>query len=245
MKKNILLWGLWIFLLVIGTSTSYEIGDTISENKKSLQGIRKTLQELDNKIESRTYNFDSINVILQGLRTSINDINTRLDSNDDRFRTSVGEINDILQELDELLNPPVEETVEEPVVENNLGANAGFGELSGTLATGNGGEGTLSVDVSEPVETTEPITINEYIPPKRCTVPKTNVSLSDFTQDVYLTRPLEFTAEFDLRNGEPTNLEFVGSSNRDTRRAVTRYINAIDFGTETINGCKIPFKFTF
>ena len=240
MKKNILLWGLWIFLLVIGTSTSYEIGDTISENKKSLQGIRKTLQELDNKVESKTYNFDSINVILQGLRTSINEINARLDSNDDRFRTSIGEINNILQELDELLNAPVEE----PIVEET-GANAGFGELSGTLATGNGGEGILSIGVSEPVETTEPITINEYIPPKRCTVPKTNVSLSDFTQDVYLTRPLEFTAEFDLRNGEPTNLEFVGSSNRDTRRAVTRYINAIDFGTETINGCKIPFKFTF
>ena len=240
MKKNILIWGLWIFLLVIGTSTSYEIGDTISENKKSLQGIRKTLQELDNKIESRTYNFDSINVILQGLRTSINDINARLDSNDDRFRISIGEINNILQELDELLNSPVEE----PIVEET-GANAGFGELSGTLATGNGGEGILSVGVSEPVETTEPILISEYIPPKRCMVPKTNVSLADFTQDVYLTRPLEFTAEFDLRNGEPTNLEFVGSSNRDTRRAVTRYINAIDFGTETINGCKIPFKFTF
>lgn len=240
MKKNILLWGLWIFLLVIGTSTSYEIGDTISENKKSLQGIRKTLQELDNKIESRTYNFDSINVILQGLRTSINEINARLDSNDDRFRTSVGEINNILQELDELLNAPIEE----PVVEET-GANAGFGELSGTLATGNGGEGILSIGVSEPVETSEPITISEYIPPKRCTVPQTNVSLSDFTQDVYLTRPLEFTAEFDLRNGEPVNFEFTGSSNRDTRKAVTRYINAIDFGTETINGCKIPFKFTF
>jgi hypothetical protein len=240
MKKNILIWGLWIFLLVIGTSTSYEIGDTISENKKSLQGIRKTLQELDNKIESKTYNFDNINVTLQGLRTSINDINTRLDSNDDRFRTSVGEINDILQELDELLNAPVEEPVAE-----ETGANAGFGELSGTLATGNGGEGILSIGVSEPVENTEPITISEYIPPKRCTVPKTNVSLSDFTQDVYLTRPLEFIAEFDLRNGEPINFVFTGSSNRDTRKAVTRYINAIDFGTETINGCKIPFKFTF
>ena len=240
MKKNILLWGLWIFLLVIGTSTSYEIGDTISENKKSLQGIRKTLQELDNKIESKTYNFDSINVILQGLRTSINDINTRLDSNDDRFRTSVGEINDILQELDELLNPPVEE----PVVEET-GANAGFGELSGTLATGNGGEGILSIGVSEPVETTEPITINEYIPPKRCTVPKTNLNMADFLGNVSLSRPLEFIAEFDLVNGKPTNFEFVGSSNRDTRKAVSNYINAIDFGTETINGCKIPFKFTF
>jgi hypothetical protein len=239
MKKNILLWGLWIFLLVIGTSSSYEIGDTLSENKKSLQGIRKTLQELDNKIESKTYNFDNINVTLQGLRTSINDINARLDSNDDRFRTSVGEINDILQELDELLNPPVEE----PVVEET-GANAGFGELSGTLATGNGGEGILSIGVSEPVETSEPITISEYIPPKRCTVPKTDLNMADFLGNVYLSRPLEFTAEFDLRNGEPTNLEFIGSSNRDTRRAVTRYINAIDFGTETINGCKIPFKFT-
>lgn len=239
MKKNILIWGLWIFLLVIGTSSSYEIGDTLSENKKSLQGIRKTLQELDNKIESRTYNFDSINVILQGLRTSINDINARLDSNDDRFRTSIGEINNILQELDELLNPPVEE----PIVEE-AGANAGFGELSGTLATGNGGEGILSIGVSEPVETSEPITISEYIPPKRCTVPKTDLNMADFLGNVSLSRPLEFTAEFDLRNGEPTNLEFIGSSNRDTRRAVTRYINAIDFGTETINGCKIPFKFT-
>jgi hypothetical protein len=239
MKKNILIWGLWIFLLVIGTSSSYEIGDTLSDNKKSLQGIRKTLQELDNKIESKTYNFDNINVTLQGLRTSINDINARLDSNDDRFRTSVGEINDILQELDELLNEPVEE----PVVEET-GANAGFGELSGTLATGSGGEGNLSIDVSEPVENTEPITVSEYIPPKRCTVPKTDLNMADFLGNVYLSRPLEFTAEFDLRNGEPTNLEFIGSSNRDTRRAVTRYINAIDFGTETINGCKIPFKFT-
>lgn len=244
MKKNILLWGLWIFLLVIGTSTSYEIGDTISENKKSLQGIRKTLQELDKKIESRTYNFDSINVILQGLRTSINEINARLDSNDDRFRTSVGEINDILQELDELLNPPVEKSVEEPVVENNLGVNAGFGELSGTLATGNGGEGILSIGVSEPVETTQPILISEYIPPKRCVVPQTDLNMADFLGNVSLARPLQFTAEFDLVNGEPVDLEFVGSSNRDTRKAVTRYINAIDFGTETINGCKIPFKFT-
>ena len=239
MKKNILLWGLWIFLLVIGTSTSYEIGDTITENKKSLQGIRKTLQELDNKVESKTYNFDSINVILQGLRTSINEINARLDSNDDRFRTSIGEINNILQELDELLNAPVEE----PVVEET-GANAGFGELSGTLATGNGGEGVLSVGVSEPVETTEPILISEYIPPKRCTVPKTNLNMADFLGNVYLSRPLEFTAEFNLVNGEPVDLEFVGSSNRDTRKAVTRYISAIDFGTETIRGCKIPFKFT-
>jgi len=245
MKKEIIFWVLWIALLVVGISATNQIGESINDNKNNLQGVRKTLQELDNKIESKTYNFDSINVILQGLRTSINEINARLDSNDDRFRTSVGEINDILQELEELLNPPVEETIEEPVVDNNLGVNAGFGELSGTLATGNGGEGILSVGVSEPVETSEPILISEYIPPKRCTVPKTNVSLSDFTQDVYLTRPLEFTAEFDLRNGEPTNLEFVGSSNRDTRRAVTRYINAIDFGTETINGCKIPFKFTF
>jgi len=117
--------------------------------------------------------------------------------------------------------------------------------LSGTLATGNGGEGVLSVGVSEPVETTEPILISEYIPPKRCTIPKTDLNMSDFLGNIYLSRPLEFTAKFDLRNGEPTNLEFVGSSNRDTRRAVTKYINAIDFGTETINGCKIPFKFTF
>ena len=240
MKREIIFWVLWVALLVVGISATNQIGESINANKNNLQGVRKTLQELDNKIESRTYNFDSINVILQGLRSSINDINARLDSNDDRFRTSVGEINDILQKLDELLNAPVEEPVAE-----ETGANAGFGELSGTLATGNGGEGILSVGVSEPVETTEPITISEYIPPKRCTVPKTNVSLSDFTQDVYLTRPLEFTAEFDLRNGEPINFEFTGSSNRDTRKAVTRYINAIDFGTETINGCKIPFKFTF
>lgn len=230
MKREIIFWVLWVALLVVGISATNQIGESINDNKNNLQGVRKTLQELDNKIESKTYNFDSINVTLQGLRTSINDINARLDSNDDRFRTSVGEINDILQELDELLNAPVEET----------GANAGFGELSGTLATGNGGEGILSIGVSEPVENIEPITI-----PKRCTVPKTNVSLSDFTQDVYLTRPLEFTAEFDLINGEPINFEFTGSSNRDTRKAVTRYINAIDFGTETINGCKIPFKFTF
>ena len=240
MKKDIILWGLWVAILVGGIASAYETSNGIDKNYKSLQGVNRSLKELEKKVESKTYNFDSINVILQGLRSSINDINARLDSNDDRFRISIGEINNILQELDELLNAPVEE----PIVEET-GANAGFGELSGTLATGNGGEGTLSVDVSEPVETTEPITINEYIPPKRCTVPKTNVSLSDFTQDVYLTRPVEFTAEFDLRNGEPTNLEFVGSSNRDTRRAVTRYINAIDFGTETINGCKIPFKFTF
>ena len=235
MKREIIFWVLWVALLVVGISATNQIGESINDNKNNLQGVRKTLQELDKKIESKTYNFDSINVTLQGLRTSINDINARLDSNDDRFRTSVGEINDILQELDELLNAPAEET----------GANAGFGELSGTLATGNGGEGILSIEVSEPVERTEPITINEYIPPKRCTVPKTNVSLSDFTQNVYLTRPLEFTAEFDLINGEPINFEFTGSSTRDTRKAVTRYINAIDFGTETINGCKIPFKFTF
>ena len=240
MKKDIIFWGLWIVLVVLGVSSAYETTNGINNNSDSVQKLRRSLQELENKFTVKQDSFQEIKINLQGLRTSINDINARLDSNDDRFRISIGEINNILQELDELLNAPVEE----PIVEET-GANAGFGELSGTLATGNGGEGILSVGVSEPVETTEPITINEYIPPKRCTVPKTNVSLSDFTQDVYLTRPLEFTAEFDLRNGEPTNLEFVGSSNRDTRRAVTRYINAIDFGTETINGCKIPFKFTF
>ena len=240
MKKNILLWGLWLVILVGGISSAYETNNDIDKNYKSLQGVNRSLKELEKKVESKTYNFDSINVILQGLRTSINEINARLDSNDDRFRTSVGEINDILQELDELLNPPVEE----PVVENNLGVNAGFGELSGTLATNNGGEGILSIGVSEPVETTEPIVIAEYIPPKRCVVPQTDLNMADFLGNVYLSRPLEFTAEFDLVNGEPINFEFVGSSNRDTRRAVTRYINAIDFGTETINGCKIPFKFT-
>jgi hypothetical protein len=177
------------------------------------------------------------------LRASINEINARLDSNDDRFRTSVGEINDILQKLDGLINSPVEEPIEEYVEE--LGVNAGFGELTGTLATGNGGEGILPIGVSEPVETTEPITINEYIPPKTCTVPKTNLNMADFLGNVSLSRPLEFIAEFDLVNGKPTNFEFVGSSNRDTRKAVSNYINAIDFGTETINGCKIPFKFTF
>jgi len=240
MKKDIILWGLWVAILVGGISSAYETSNGIDKNYKSLQGVNRSLKELEKKVESKTYNFDSINVILQGLRTSINEINARLDSNDDRFRTSVGEINDILQELDELLNPPVEE----PVVENNLGVNAGFGELSGTLATNNGGEGILSIGVSEPVETTEPITINEYIPPKRCVVPQTDLNMADFLGNVYLSRPLEFTAEFDLVNGEPINFEFVGSSNRDTRRAVTRYISAIDFGTETINGCKIPFKFT-
>jgi len=238
MKKDIILWGLWLVILVGGISSAYETNNDIDKNYKSLQGVNRSLKELEKKVESKTYNFDSINVILQGLRTSINDINTRLDSNDDRFRTSIGEINNILQELDELLNAQVEEPVEE------TGANAGFGELSGTLATGNGGEGVLSVGVSEPVETTEPILISEYIPPKRCTIPKTDLNMSDFLGNIYLSRPLEFTAKFDLRNGEPTNLEFVGSSNRDTRRAVTKYINAIDFGTETINGCKLPFKFT-
>jgi len=240
MKKDIILWGLWVAILVGGISSAYETSNGIDKNYKSLQGVNRSLKELEKKVESKTYNFDSINVILQGLRTSINEINARLDSNDDRFRTSVGEINDILQELDELLNPPVEE----PVVENNLGVNAGFGELSGTLATNNGGEGILSIGVSEPVETTEPIVIAEYIPPKRCVVPQTDLNMADFLGNVYLSRPLEFTAEFDLVNGEPINFEFVGSSNRDTRRAVTRYISAIDFGTETINGCKIPFKFT-
>ena len=240
MKKDIILWGLWVAILVGGIASAYETSNGIDKNYKSLQGVNRSLKELEKKVESKTYNFDSINVILQGLRTSINEINARLDSNDDRFRTSVGEINDILQELDELLNPPVEE----PVVENNLGVNAGFGELSGTLATNNGGEGILSIGVSEPVETTEPIVIAEYIPPKRCVVPQTDLNMADFLGNVYLSRPLEFTAEFDLVNGEPINFEFVGSSNRDTRRAVTRYINAIDFGTETINGCKIPFKFT-
>jgi len=238
MKKDIILWGLWLVILVGGISSAYETNNDIDKNYKSLQGVNRSLKELEKKVESKTYNFDSINVILQGLRTSINEINARLDSNDDRFRTSIGEINNILQELDELLNTQVEEPVEE------TGANAGFGELSGTLATGNGGEGVLSVGVSEPVETTEPILISEYIPPKRCTIPKTDLNMSDFLGNIYLSRPLEFTAKFDLRNGEPTNLEFVGSSNRDTRRAVTKYINAIDFGTETINGCKLPFKFT-
>jgi len=238
MKKDIILWGLWLVILVGGISSAYETNNDIDKNYKSLQGVNRSLKELEKKVESKTYNFDSINVILQGLRTSINEINARLDSNDDRFRTSIGEINNILQELDELLNAQVEEPVEE------TGANAGFGELSGTLATGNGGEGVLSVGVSEPVETTEPILISEYIPPKRCTIPKTDLNMSDFLGNIYLSRPLEFTAKFDLRNGEPTNLEFVGSSNRDTRRAVTKYINAIDFGTETINGCKLPFKFT-
>ena len=239
MKKNILLWGLWLVILVGGISSAYETNNDIDKNYKSLQGVNRSLKELEKKVESKTYNFDSINVILQGLRSSINDINARLDSNDDRFRISIGEINNILQELDELLNAPVEE----PIVEET-GANAGFGELSGTLATGNGGEGTLSVDVSEPVETTEPITINEYIPPKRCVVPQTDLNMADFLGNVSLSRPLEFIAEFDLVNGKPTNFEFVGSSNRDTRKAVSNYINAIDFGTETINGCKIPFKFT-
>ena len=239
MKKDIILWGLWIVILIGGITSAYETSNDIDKNYKSLQGVNRSLKELEKKVESKTYNFDSINVVLQGLRTSINDINARLDSNDDRFRISIGEINNILQELDELLNAPVEE----PIVEET-GANAGFGELSGTLATGNGGEGTLSVDVSESVETTEPITINEYIPPKRCTVPKTNLNMADFLGNVSLSRPLEFIAEFDLVNGKPTNFEFVGSSNRDTRKAVSNYINAIDFGTETINGCKIPFKFT-
>ena len=231
MKREIIFWVLWIALLVVGISATNQIGESINDNKNNLQGVRKTLQELDNKIESRAYNFDNITVTLQGLRTSINEINSRLDSNDNRFRTSVGEINDILQELDELLNSPVEESIEKPIEE--LGINAGFGELSGILATGNGGEGSL------PVETTEPVSI-----PKRCTIPDTNLNPADFLGNVSISRPLQFTAEFDLVSGEPTNLEFVGSSNRDTRRAVTRYINAIDFGNETINGCKIPFKFT-
>ena len=239
MKKDIILWGLWIVILIGGITSAYETSNDIDKNYKSLQGVNRSLKELEKKVESKTYNFDSINVVLQGLRTSINDINARLDSNDDRFRISIGEINNILQELDELLNAPVEE----PIVEET-GANAGFGELSGTLATGNGGEGILSVGVSEPVETTEPILISEYIPPKRCTVPKTNLNMADFLGNVSLSRPLEFIAEFDLVNGKPTNFEFVGSSNRDTRKAVSNYINAIDFGTETINGCKIPFKFT-
>jgi hypothetical protein len=242
MKKDIILWGLWIVILIGGITSAYETSNDIDKNYKSLQGVNRSLKELEKKVESKTYNFDSINVVLQGLRTSINDINARLDSNDDRFRTSVGEINDILQELDGLINSPVEEPIEEYVEE--LGVNAGFGELTGTLATGNGGEGILSVGVSEPVETTEPITINEYIPPKTCTVPKTDLNMSDFLGNIYLSRPLEFIAEFDLVNGEPIDLEFVGSSNRDTRKAVTKYINAIDFGTETIKGCKIPFKFT-
>jgi len=239
MKKDIILWGLWIVILIGGITSAYETSNDIDKNYKSLQGVNRSLKELEKKVESKTYNFDSINVVLQGLRTSINDINARLDSNDDRFRISIGEINNILQELDELLNAPVEE----PIVEET-GANAGFGELSGTLATGNGGEGILSIGVSEPVETSEPILISEYIPPKRCTVPKTNLNMADFLGNVYLSRPLEFTAKFNLVNGEPVDLEFVGSSNRDTRKAVTRYISAIDFGTETIRGCKIPFKFT-
>ena len=239
MKKDIILWGLWIVILIGGITSAYETSNDIDKNYKSLQGVNRSLKELEKKVESKTYNFDSINVVLQGLRTSINDINARLDSNDDRFRISIGEINNILQELDELLNAPVEE----PIVEET-GANAGFGELSGTLATGNGGEGILSVGVNEPVETTEPIVVAEYVPPKTCTVPKTDLNMSDFLGNIYLSRPLEFIAEFDLVNGEPIDLEFVGSSNRDTRKAVTKYINAIDFGTETIKGCKIPFKFT-
>jgi len=238
MKKDIILWGLWIVILVGGITSAYETNNSIDKNYKSLQGVNRSLKELEKKVDSKTYNFDNINIILQGLRTSINEINARLDSNDDRFRTSVGEINNILQELNEFINSPVEEPVEE------LGVNAGFGELTGTLATGNGGEGILSVDVSEPVETTEPVVVAEYITPKTCTVPKTDLNMADFLGNVSLSRPLEFTAEFDLVNGEPTNFEFVGSSNRDTRKAVTKYINAIDFGTETINGCKIPFKFT-
>lgn len=238
MKKDIILWGLWIVILVGGIASAYETSNGIDKNYKSLQGLNRSLKELEKKVDSKTYNFDNINIILQGLRTSISDINVRLDSNDDRFRTSVGEINNILQELDKLINAPVEEPVQE------LGVNAGFGELTGTLATGNGGEGILSVDVSEPVETTEPVVVAEYIPPKTCTVPKTDLNMADFLGNVSLSRPLEFTAEFDLVNGEPIDLEFVGSSNRDTRKAVTKYINAIDFGTETINGCKIPFKFT-
>jgi hypothetical protein len=238
MKKDIILWGLWVVILVGGIASAYETSNGIDKNYKSLQGLNRSLKELEKKVDSKTYNFDNINIILQGLRTSISDINARLDSNDDRFRTSVGEINNILQELDKLINAPVEEPVQE------LGVNAGFGELTGTLATGNGGEGILSVDVSEPVETTEPVVVAEYIPAKTCTVPKTDLNMADFLGNVSLSRPLEFTAEFDLVNGEPIDLEFVGSSNRDTRKAVTKYINAIDFGTETINGCKIPFKFT-
>ena len=238
MKKDIILWGLWVVILVGGIASAYETSNGIDKNYKSLQGLNRSLKELEKKVDSKTYNFDNINIILQGLRTSISDINVRLDSNDDRFRTSVGEINNILQELDKLINAPVEEPVQE------LGVNAGFGELTGTLATGNGGEGILSVDVSEPVETTEPVVVAEYIPAKTCTVPKTDLNMADFLGNVSLSRPLEFTAEFDLVNGEPIDLEFVGSSNRDTRKAVTKYINAIDFGTETINGCKIPFKFT-
>ena len=242
MKKDIILWGLWIVILIGGITSAYETSNDIDKNYKSLQGVNRSLKELEKKVESKTYNFDSINVVLQGLRTSINDINARLDSNDNRFRTSVGEINDILQKLDGLINSPVEEPIEEYVEE--LGVNAGFGELTGTLATGNGGEGILPIGVSEPVETTEPIVVAEYIPPKTCTVPKTNLNMADFLGNVSLSRPLEFIAEFDLVNGKPTNFEFVGSSNRDTRKAVSNYINAIDFGTETINGCKIPFKFT-
>ena len=242
MKKDIILWGLWVAILVGGIASAYETSNGIDKNYKSLQGVNRSLKELEKKFESKTYNFDSINVILQGVRTSINEINARLDSNDDRFRTSVGEINDILQKLDGLINSPVEEPIEEYVEE--LGVNAGFGELTGTLATGNGGEGILPIGVSELVETTEPIVVAEYIPPKTCTVPKTNLNMADFLGNVSLSRPLEFIAEFDLVNGKPTNFKFVGSSNRDTRKAVSNYINAIDFGTETINGCKIPFKFT-
>ena len=238
MKKDIILWGLWIVILVGGIASAYETSNGIDKNYKSLQGVNRSLKELEKKVDSKTYNFDNINIILQGLRTSISDINVRLDSNDDRFRTSVGEINNILQELNELINSPVEEPVEE------LGVNAGFGELTGTLATGNGGEGILSIGVSEPVETTEPVVVAEYIPPKTCTVPKTDLNMADFLGNVSLSRPLEFTAEFDLVNGEPVDLEFVGSSNRDTRKAVTKYISAIDFGNETITDCKIPFKFT-
>ena len=244
MKKEIIFWGLWIVLVVLGVSSAYETTNGINNNSDSVQKLRRSLQELENKFTVKQDSFQEIKINLQGLRSSINNINARLDSNDDRFRISIGEINNMLQELDELLNAPVQKTIEEPVVENNLGVNAGFGELSGTLATNNGGEGILSIGVSEPVETTEPIVIAEYIPPKRCVVPQTDLNMADFLGNVYLSRPLEFTAEFDLVNGEPINFEFVGSSNRDTRRAVTRYISAIDFGTETINGCKIPFKFT-
>ena len=242
MKKEIIFWGLWIVLVVLGVSSAYETTNGINNNSDSVQKLRRSLQELENKFTVKQDSFQEIKINLQGLRSSINNINARLDSNDDRFRISIGEINNMLQELDELLNAPVEEPIEEYVEE--LGVNAGFGELTGTLATGNGGEGILPIGVSEPVETTEPIVVAEYVPPKTCTVPKTNLNMVDFLGNVSLSRPLEFIAEFDLVNGKPSNFKFVGSSNRDTRKAVSNYINAIDFGTETINGCKIPFKFT-
>jgi len=70
MKKDIILWGLWLVILVGGISSAYETNNDIDKNYKSLQGVNRSLKELEKKVESKTYNFDSINVILQGLRTS-------------------------------------------------------------------------------------------------------------------------------------------------------------------------------